>query len=325
MSHPGLLLDVMKPQSAVLESGEDSSGSGSDLLESPRSRPAASMIPPPPGLELPSTPQRKMAASAFSPSDAAVDQLLAAISGKDLNDSEVHRSALPRKLRSDAPAFQPARTRLGSGTQLSSRAPAFQSMFESSSNFQPTWMEAWPQHLAYRNRTAAIPASMQAGIHGDTLKMHFQTLQTKDPGQVLIARKLNHLGFESPAVLKQHFSVYGTVEEVLVTHSRVRCHSSASGVRTRPASFGFIVMGSVDEAKMILAQGSLQTVQGVTVSISPFEQRSCGRGKSMSEDGDQKEGDDEATATGTSSATSVTGEDEAASERDEPGVEALEA
>lgn len=187
-------------------------------------------------------------------------------------------------------------------------------MYEMCENYQQSWAEAWPAPGAFRNRTTSGLTSATADLPANTLKMHFQTLQAKDPGQVLIARKLNQLGFDSPTVLKQHFGRCGTVEDVLVTHSRVRCHSSGSGLRTRPASFGFVVMGSVEEAEMVLAQGSQQIVQGVTICVSPFERRPS-RAKSPSED-DQKAGDDEATATGTSSGTSVTGDDETTSDQE---------
>jgi len=113
----------------------------------------------------------------------------------------------------------------------------------------------------------------------ETLRMHLRSLLNVDSGRVLIVRKINRLGFASPAVLQEHFSWYGVVERVLVAHSRVksasatgRCASAVSS-RLRPSGLGFVVMNKVEESQVILAHGSEQPVNGIIIQVQQFERR----------------------------------------------------
>lgn len=125
-------------------------------------------------------------------------------------------------------------------------------------------------------------AAASNGIAGgppETLRMHLRSLLNVDSGRVLIVRKINRLGFASPAVLQEHFSWYGCVERVLVAHSRVksasatgRCASTVSS-RLRPSGLGFVVMSKVEEAQAILAHGSEQPVNGIIIQVQQFERR----------------------------------------------------
>jgi len=125
----------------------------------------------------------------------------------------------------------------------------------------------------------AIASSGMAAGPPETLRMHLQSLLNVDCGRVLIVRKINRLGFASPAVLQEHFSWHGVVERVLVAHSRVksasatgRCASAISS-RLRPSGLGFVVMSKVEEAKAILAHGSEQPVNGIIIQVHKFERR----------------------------------------------------
>ena len=118
-----------------------------------------------------------------------------------------------------------------------------------------------------------------AGGPPETLRMHLRSLLNVDSGRVLIVRKINRLGFASPAVLQEHFSWYGVVDRVLVAHSRVksasatgRCASVVSS-RLRPSGLGFVVMSKVEEAQAILAHGSEQPVNGIIIQVQQFERR----------------------------------------------------
>eukprot|EP00913_Durusdinium_trenchii_P035421 g33147.t1 len=119
------------------------------------------------------------------------------------------------------------------------------------------------------NEAGAGHAGADAAHHsGDTLRMHLRSLLQVDSSRVLIVRKINRLGFSSPQILKEHFSWYGTVENVLVAHSRVKSGGGQNGIvsRLRPSGLGFVVMGKGEEASKILAEGPEQQVQGTLAS-----------------------------------------------------------
>lgn len=106
------------------------------------------------------------------------------------------------------------------------------------------------------------------------MRMQLQALQAKDPGSVLIARKLHRLGFNSAQKLQDHFSWYGTVKEVLVPHSRVKA-SPGRRARTRPAAIGFIVMQSSEAAEAVISEGSDHTIEGIQINVQAFERRTA--------------------------------------------------
>lgn len=150
----------------------------------------------------------------------------------------------------------------------------------------PTW---WPNTGAERTqgtntaRKGGGPkkrnnesAQGQADTHsGDTLRMHLRSLLQVDSSRVLIVRKINRLGFSSPQILREHFSWYGTVENVLVAHSRVKSGGGQAGIvsRLRPSGLGFVVMSKGEEALKILAEGAEQQVAGTVIRVQKFERR----------------------------------------------------
>jgi hypothetical protein len=106
------------------------------------------------------------------------------------------------------------------------------------------------------------------------MRMQLQALQAKDPGSVLIARKLHRLGFNSAQKLQEHFSQYGGVKEVLVPHSRVKA-SPGRRARTRPAAIGFVVMSSSEAAELVIADGCEHTIEGIQINVQAFERRTA--------------------------------------------------
>merc|ERR1719281_681094 len=104
------------------------------------------------------------------------------------------------------------------------------------------------------------------------MRMQLQALQAKDPGSVLIARKLHRLGFNSAQKLQDHFSWYGTVKEVLVPHSRVKA-SPGRRARTRPAAIGFVVMWSAEAANAAIEDGDEHLIEGIQINVQAFERR----------------------------------------------------
>merc|ERR1719410_2579549 len=128
------------------------------------------------------------------------------------------------------------------------------------------------------------------GLQQETLRMHLRSLVNVDSGRVLIVRKINRLGFASQAVLREHFSWYGTVERVLVAHSRVKSTTAADkgaspvASRLRPSGLGFIVMSRVEDAQAILAHGSEQPVNGIVVRIQQFQRQVTAQEEDGNED-----------------------------------------
>eukprot|EP00927_Polykrikos_kofoidii_P060987 TRINITY_DN55880_c0_g1_i1.p1 TRINITY_DN55880_c0_g1~~TRINITY_DN55880_c0_g1_i1.p1 ORF type:complete len:577 (-),score=96.05 TRINITY_DN55880_c0_g1_i1:436-2166(-) len=127
---------------------------------------------------------------------------------------------------------------------------------------------------------AARDAAIAAGITGigenETMISHLQMLQQIDPSRVVLVRKINRLGFESPVALKEHYSWYGTVETVLVSHCRVKSTHSQNRVmssRLRPSGMGFVIMCRSEEVNAIIGEGAEQIVAGVTILVQRFHRQ----------------------------------------------------
>lgn len=117
-------------------------------------------------------------------------------------------------------------------------------------------------------KRAAKPASSPnvpaASSRHLTLGEIMKTLQNVDSSQVVVVRKIKHLGFNSMKSLRAHFLKFGPVDRVLVSHSHVQD-------RVRPACLGFVVMGSAQGTLAALAAGSAQVVDKVTICVGPFQ------------------------------------------------------
>jgi hypothetical protein len=126
----------------------------------------------------------------------------------------------------------------------------------------------------------------------ETVRTHLQLLQEVDPARVLLVRKINRLGFDSPDILKHHFSWYGAVEHILVSHSRMKWTQQSStrviSSRVRPSGMGFIVMASPQAAAAVLAHGLEQVVAGATILVQRFEQKDAAKNP---QDVDQQDDD----------------------------------
>lgn len=130
------------------------------------------------------------------------------------------------------------------------------------------------QRLRHSGQVRAAASVGVTDMGHDTLRMQLRSLIHVNSDRVLILRKINRLGFNSQAVLLQHFSWYGVVERVLVAHSRVKSGRAPPGsLRMRPSGLGFIVMSTVEEAQAILMNGSEHPVNGIIVNVHKFERR----------------------------------------------------
>jgi len=106
---------------------------------------------------------------------------------------------------------------------------------------------------------------------GDSLRDNLLASASMDQSRVVMIRKINRIGLNSPNVLEAHYSNFGGIERVMVSH----CLQNRTGFkRLRPAALGFLVMDKAEDAKAIRDAGEIQTVQGVEVSVGPFESHS---------------------------------------------------
>jgi hypothetical protein len=104
-----------------------------------------------------------------------------------------------------------------------------------------------------------------------TLSWSLHVLSSEDPKCVILVRRINRLGLKSVRHLRKHFSSYGPVVRVLVAHSTVYPDGNGKALRQRPSSLGFVHMSTPEAAQAILAMGSEQEVDGVTIRVQRFE------------------------------------------------------
>lgn len=111
--------------------------------------------------------------------------------------------------------------------------------------------------------------------HEGTMKAQLQALQLEAPECVLIARRIQRLGFSSPEKLRTHFESFGEVKSVHVSHSLVKSRRDSNTFwRQRPAALGFVVMSAASAAARILAEGPEHTVEDVKVTVQAFRRNS---------------------------------------------------
>jgi len=104
-----------------------------------------------------------------------------------------------------------------------------------------------------------------------TLRANLEELSTMDPARVLMLRKINKLGLRSPTMLKEYFSQFGTVDRVMISHSRAKSIYNPSQTRVRIAGLAFVVMSTADATQKVLDLGRDHVVQGVGIAVSEFE------------------------------------------------------
>jgi hypothetical protein len=120
----------------------------------------------------------------------------------------------------------------------------------------------------YQQELAAVNNSNKS------LRDHLEGLHGTDSQRVVLVRKINRLRFESAQILEEHFTRYGEVETVLVSHS----HAKSRKPRVRPSGLGFVVMKTAEGAQAVLADGPELKIQAapdenaVTINVQSFEE-----------------------------------------------------
>lgn len=130
-----------------------------------------------------------------------------------------------------------------------------------------------------------------------TLRSHLERINLEDEKCVLIARRINRLGFHSATLLQDYFERFGGAKHVYVAHSRAK-PSMKRANRIRPAGLGFIVMHSPEAAAEAEAVAQHE-VQGSVVEISFY--------KDSKESSDVANGDAELTVASSETTASHSG------------------
>jgi hypothetical protein len=104
----------------------------------------------------------------------------------------------------------------------------------------------------------------------ETLRNDLEYLRTKDKRCVFVTRRINKLGFKSRQMLRNHFSQFGNVQQVLVAHSKLKSPQEAYN-RTRPGNFGFVIMSNPQEVERVFESGTVQEIMGFEIQVHKFE------------------------------------------------------
>jgi len=119
---------------------------------------------------------------------------------------------------------------------------------------------------------AQVGAKVAAGdMSVGSLRDDLERLKEYDSQQCLIVRRIKRLGLGSPEILREHFSSFGDVQEMLISHSFEKKSAKCRADRVRPAALGFIVMDSVEGAQAALRAGPTLMVRDVDVEVNIFE------------------------------------------------------
>jgi len=127
-------------------------------------------------------------------------------------------------------------------------------------------------------RTSKLITPAQAGarvakgeLNAGSLRADLERLKEYGAQQCLIVRRIKRLGLGSPEILRKHFSSFGGVKEMLISHSFEKKSAKCRADRLRPAALGFIVMDSVEGAQAALRAGPTLLIGEVDVEVTIFE------------------------------------------------------
>ncbi|CAK0835830.1 unnamed protein product [Prorocentrum cordatum] len=115
-------------------------------------------------------------------------------------------------------------------------------------------------------------AQRPAGEEGSagTMRDQLRVLKDQERNCVILARRIQYLGFSASTQLENHFKAFGPVKDVLVPQSHVKNRQAA--VRQRPAHLGFVVMASAAGAEAAFEAGTEHVIGGATIILEHFDE-----------------------------------------------------
>jgi len=148
---------------------------------------------------------------------------------------------------------------------------------------KPSWLNVDAAEFCPASKQSAAPRGMEqhaalaAGLPGaenlGSLREDLEKLRRYDRKCCILVRKIKQLGLNSPETLHEHFSSYGELEEVLVSHTFEKPSAKRAAGRVRPAALGFVVLRSPEVAQAILAAGEEQVVGSGADAVKVLVQR----------------------------------------------------
>lgn len=205
-----------------------------------------------------------------APSDnlAVLQQALTKLSPEQ---ASVVRTFLDKKANQSTPGL--IKDALQQGAQKGPFAPAGRSQPAGMQRpFTPFVGNRTSTEQVKRPKTAALYRQGKPVLEGcdESLRDHLRELAELQSSRVLMVRRINRLGLDSPSILKEYFSRFGTVDRVMVAHTRCKA-KGLEKARVRPAPLGFVVLSKTEEANAALAPGSEHSVNGVDIGVFSFE------------------------------------------------------
>jgi hypothetical protein len=148
------------------------------------------------------------------------------------------------------------------------------------------------------------------GTRDDTensLRTNLRKLAAIDTARIMMVKKISKLGLNSPKILTDYFSKFGTVTDVFVTHA-IDKRADRLKPRVRPASIGFVVMDSPEAASAALSLGLEQDVNGVMVYVGTYE-NVCPKSEQHLETTEAAEADEDALDDGEDISEEIPGDE----------------
>lgn len=134
------------------------------------------------------------------------------------------------------------------------------------------------RHLLRKGLRGAVPQTMQVdGAQDDSENSLADTLKELtviDNARVLMVRQVNRLGLNSAAALQEHFTKFGHVDKIMVSHTRSKS-KCGKPMRLRPACLGFVVMADVAGVEAALARGPEHVVKSEQDSVGAPGEMIC--------------------------------------------------
>jgi len=121
----------------------------------------------------------------------------------------------------------------------------------------------------------ALKLGLRGAEHVGSLREDLEKLRRYDRDCCILVRKIKQLGLQSPEKLHEHFSTYGELADVLVSHTFEKPSAKRANGRVRPAALGFVVLRSPEAVKAILAVGEEHVMgygaDALTVVVQRYE------------------------------------------------------